>query len=274
MTVFVAFSDFYTVDPAVAQSYADFLGWLTHGPELNNLVLHIYTPAQISALCGEFSAACYAPAYGAFVSGEPTGGVPTEQALAHEYGHNIAAHRINPPWNAYDWGPKRWANNENVCANFASGAMFPGAEDPAHYMMNPGEGWAETYRRLNELRAGNWPDIGWNVVDSFFFPDATALSLANEDVIHPWTGPSLYHASGRLRRGGVRRYKMHPLDGPMTASVAGAPGTTISFVVGGRVAKGPARSIGGVVCGAPAVTVAVSSRRGGVFRLRLSEDDN
>jgi hypothetical protein len=75
------------------------------------------------------------------VAGEDTlGGVPREQALAHEYGHHIARHRLNTPWPAIDWGPKRWASYENVCQNVKSGSMFPGNETEPQYKLNPGEG--------------------------------------------------------------------------------------------------------------------------------------
>jgi hypothetical protein len=185
MAVYVSFSDAYTADPAIAQSYVDFLDWLTHGPELNGLALYVLTPTEMATACGDqLAAACYFQNQ-LIVTGEDVGGVPIEQALAHEYGHHIANNRVNPPWPAVDWGPKRWATYENVCANVANGAMFPGAEQGPEYQSNPGEGWAEAYRRMNELRAGSWPDIGWSVVDPFFLPDPTALQLIERDVLDP-----------------------------------------------------------------------------------------
>ena len=54
-----------------------------------------------------------------------------------------------------DYGTKRWASYENVCARkIAAGVLFPGAEDVAPYMLNPGEAFAETYRVLNEQKLG------------------------------------------------------------------------------------------------------------------------
>jgi hypothetical protein len=147
-----------------------------------------------------------------------------------------------------------------------------GVRDGPQYTLNPGEGWAEAYRRMNELRAGNWPDIGWNVVDPFFSPDATALTLVARDVTDPWSGPSVHTATGRLRRHGVRGWTFHPYDGPMSASVTGPRGTTGSFVSGGKVVRAPARRVSGTVCGDPSVTVVVRSALGGRFNLRLSED--
>jgi hypothetical protein len=272
MTVYVSFSNAYVPDAASAQSYANFLGWLTHGSELNDLQVFIYPPDQMAAVCGAGAVACYRPNQ-IWVAGADVDGVPVEQALAHEYGHNIAAYRLNTPWPAIDWGPKRWATYENVCANVDAGAMFPGAETEPHYTLNPGEGWAEAYRRMNELRASNWPDIGWNVVDPFFTPDATALALVARDVTDPWSGPSVHTATGRLRRHGVRRWTFHPYDGAMSASVTGPRGTTVSFVSGGQVVRGPARRVSRTVCGDPSVTVVVRSALGGRFKLRFSEDD-
>jgi len=279
MTVYVSSSDLYTPDPAAAQSYVNFLGWLTHGPELNGLYVFILTPAEVTAYCGGFAAACWSTASsipGGFmvVAGEDTGGIPIEQAVAHEFGHHIAFHRVNTPWQAVEWGPKRWANYENVCANTANGNLFPGDEG-AHYTLNPGEGWAEGYRQMNELRAeGTWRPLGWVVVDPFFMPDSTDLALISQDVMDPWSGPTPYVMQGRLRKGGVRRWTMHPYDGPMTASITGRPGTTVSFSVGGRIVRGPARRISTLVCGATSVKVVAHSKQGGRFVLRITEDDS
>jgi hypothetical protein len=275
MTVFVSFSDLYTADPAIAQSYADFLGWLAHGTELNGLYVYVYTPAQIDLTCGQGAAACYFPSLGAmFVAGEDNGGIPVEQAVAHEYGHHIAEHRLNTPWAAGDWGPKRWATYENVCANVAAGRMFPGAEPPdPNYTLNPGEGWAEGYRYMNELRAGNWPPIGWIIVNQYFLPDQTALNLIGLDVANPWTGPKVYVKRGRFKGRGQRQFKFYPYDGPMSASVTGTARATITFVVGGKVVKAPAHRISGTVCGAPSVTVRVQTKRAGRFTLQVSEDN-
>jgi hypothetical protein len=273
MTVYIAFSDSYVPDPAVALTYVDFLDWLVHAQELNGTLVHIYTPAQISSICGQFASACYAPAYGIFVAGDATSGVPVEQALAHEYGHNIAYHRSNAPWPAIDWGPKRWASYENVCSLVYQGKLFPGAETQPQYQRNPGEGWAEAYRRMNELRAGNWHYIGWGVVDPYFIPDATALALIEQDVTEPWNGPTAYAVKGRLVRHGVRRWRLQPLDGPMSATVTGARGMTVSFSSGGRVVRGPAGHVSGTVCGDTTITVAVRSNRAGTFRLRVTSND-
>jgi hypothetical protein len=274
MTVYVSFSDYYTPDPAIAQSYVTFLGWLIHGSEMNGLYVYVYTPAQVTAVCGTGAVACYSSDGYMVIAGEDTAGVPVEQAIAHEYGHRIAQYRMNTPWPAFDWGPKRWATYENVCWNVDQGRMFPGVETQPQYQLNPGEGWAEAYRYMNERRAGTWPPIGWIVVDPYFVPDTTALDLISLDVTQPWTGPTVYVKKGRFRGGGKRQWTFRPYDGPMSATVTGPRGTTVTFVVGGKVVRRPARRVAGVVCGEPAVTVRVQSKRAGLFALHVSEDSN
>jgi hypothetical protein len=272
MTVYISVSDYYVPDPAIDQAWANFLGWLTHGSEMNGLLVFVYTPQEIAYVCGPDAAACYGQNQ-MFVAGEDVGGVPVEQAIAHEYGHHVAFHRLNTPWPAVDWGPKRWATYYNVCGNAAQGSLFPGAETSPLYRLNPGEGWAEGYRQMNELRAGTWSYLGWSVVDPFFIPDATALQLINQDVMKPWVGPSVHVTRGSLRRNGVRRWKFSPLDGQMRATVSGARGTTVSFVSRGKVVRRPARSVSRIVCGDPSITVVVRSTRGGKFRLQVSKND-
>ena len=56
-------------------------------------------------------------------------------------------------------------------------------------MLNPGEAWAETYRILQERKAGDTTG-SWQIVDSSLFPNDAALQAAEQDVIHPWTGPT------------------------------------------------------------------------------------
>jgi hypothetical protein len=127
---------------------------------------------------------------------------------------------------------------------------------------------------MSELRAGAWPYFGWEVVDPFFTPDAAALNLVKQDVTDPWAGPSIYVKRGRLRPRSGAKWTLHPYDGLMSASVGGSRNTTVALVVAGRVVAGPARRVSYTVCGAASVRVAVRSSRGGIFRLRLSEDDS
>jgi len=271
MTIYVTFSDSYTPDPAAAQTYVDLLGSYTHKSEMNGLRLFIYTPDEIGATCGANALACYGNDQ-MFVSGTQVGGEPpVEQVLAHEYGHHIASHRLNPPWPARDWGPKRWANRMSVCKYTAAGRMFPGDEG-AHYAQNPGEGWAEGYRKLIQVNLG-WADLGWNIVDPYFDPEPGELQLINLDVTHPWTHATRYVANGKLKRRGVRRVKRLLYDGPVTARVTGARGTTVSLSVAGKVVRGPARGVSGVNCGLQSLTVVVRSKLGGRYHLVETQDD-
>ena len=160
-------SDSYPVDPAMGQRWADFLASLVHGPEISTVTVLLTTPTQIERVCGPNAVACYSP-QGAvlYTPGEDPGtDLSAEAVITHEYGHHVAANRSDAPWSALDSGPKRWASSMQVCARTRSGELFPGAEDAAHYTLNPGEGWAETYRVLNERKAG-LPEAPWQIVSS------------------------------------------------------------------------------------------------------------
>ena len=88
-----------------------------------------------------------------------------EGIIAHEYGHHVAASRNNAPWDAVDYGTKRWASYMNVCARTESGEFYPGDESESNYRLNPGEGFAEAYRVLNERRLG-LPESLWGIVST------------------------------------------------------------------------------------------------------------
>jgi hypothetical protein len=269
MTVYVSFSDYHTADPAVAQAEVNLLGFFVHGTELNGLVVHIFTPAEISAVCGTDAIACYISSGHMYVAGEDSGGVPVEQALAHEYGHRIAAYRSDDPWPAFTYGPKRWATYEGVCPHvFFDHDMFPGDEG-AHYAQNPGEGWAEAYRRLNENRAG-WTPLAWQIVDPYFVPDNTALGLITQDVTAPWTGTKAYGARGRLRRNGTRRYRLEMWDGVVRARVSGRARATVTVLSHGHKITRAKRSVATVACGDITLTFSVHSVRGGPFALSIT----
>ena len=101
-------SNSYAVDSALGQRWANFLASLLHGHELSTVTVLLSTPAQISRVCGSDSLACYSP-QGAllYAPGEdPSSDLSAEAVITHEYGHHVAANRVNPPWNALDWGPK------------------------------------------------------------------------------------------------------------------------------------------------------------------------
>src|SRR5207342_2644377 len=108
-----------------------------------------------------------------------------EEVVRHEYGHHIALHRLNAPWAAIDWGPKRWASVADVCARVGRHEAFPGDEG-TNYTRNPGEAWAETYRLMDERNAGI-TTATWPIIAPSFYPTEAALQAAEKDVLEPWS---------------------------------------------------------------------------------------
>jgi hypothetical protein len=172
------------VDRTAGQRWADFLAGLLHGPEIATVTLEVATPDRVREICGFGALGCYGR--GQIVAlGQNLGDVSAESVVAHEYGHHVAHSRSNEPWEAVDWGTKRWASYLNVCARSQNGQLFPGDES-RNYQLNPGEAFAEDYRVLNERREG-LPESSWQVVDQSLYPDQTALDLLAQDIIDPWT---------------------------------------------------------------------------------------
>ena len=186
-TVDVRVSDSVPAEIATPERWAEFLAHMEHGPELAQLTVYIVTFDEMQSVCSDQALGCYMA--NTLVAPDETAFDTTpEEIIRHEYGHHIAFHRLNPPWVAVDWGPKRWASTMNVCARVARSALYPGNES-SQYSLNPGEAWAETYRILQERKAGDTTG-SWQIVDSSLFPNAAALQAAEQDVIHPWTGPT------------------------------------------------------------------------------------
>jgi hypothetical protein len=187
-SVTVYASNSYPIDPALGQRWADFLGSLVHGSELSTVTVLVATPTQIERTCGTDAVACYS-ARGSFLytpGEDPGSDLSAEAVITHEYGHHVAANRSDAPWLAIDYGPKRWASAMQVCAKAKKGVLVPGAEDPVQYTENPGEGWAETYRVLNERKLGR-PETPWDIVSDAMYPTAADLVAAEQDVTSPWT---------------------------------------------------------------------------------------
>ena len=218
MTIFV--SDSYVGDPSIAQKWADFFTGLVHGSELSLLQVYVETPAEVSDTCGNENAlGCYGDDR-MIVPGETSGGVDATQVATHEYGHHVAFHRLNPPWLAVQWGPKRWASYLDVCHRAATGTVFPGDEGQ-HYRQNPGEGFAEAYRALNNSKHGA-TTFDWPIVDTIFYPDTTALQAVEQDVLQPWTAPTVKTVRGRFTTKGRRRFTLAlstPLDGGLAVDL-------------------------------------------------------
>jgi hypothetical protein len=168
------------------EKWAEFMVNLTHGPEITLATTRIATPLEVQQMCGANALGCYSRNQ-IIAPGEPTidGDAGPDEVVRHEYGHHVALHRLNTPWEAIDWGPKNWASAANVCARVSKGDAFPG-NDGRNYALNPGEAWAETYRLLDERKAGITTGT-WSIVSRSFFPNDTALAAAERDVVSPWT---------------------------------------------------------------------------------------
>jgi hypothetical protein len=219
-TVTVYVSSSYPQDGTLARGWADFFAGLVHGEELARVAVYVATPAEVESECGgESVLGCYGGGR-LVVPGEPAGGVEPHTVAAHEYGHHVAASRDNAPWRAGDWGTKRWASYLDVCARTRGGELFPGDEG-RRYELNPGEGFAEAYRVLNETRGSVTP-YGWTLVDPSFAPDAGALVAIEDDVLHPWSGRTATTLRGRFGVRGPRVWRRTvttPLDGDLDVRV-------------------------------------------------------
>ena len=196
VTVYVSDS-LPTVTP---EQWAEFLVHLDHGPEISKVTVRLATLDEVQQICGARALGCYGP--NELVSiGEPQiDGTTPEEVVRHEYGHHIAFNRSNPPWAAVDWGPKYWASAVGVCSRVRQGSAFPGDEG-VHYDQNPGEAWAETYRVLEERKAG-LTSSSWQIVSQTFFPNDASLAAALRDVTQPYgTGTATTYRTRFTKKG-------------------------------------------------------------------------
>ena len=100
-----------------------------------------------------------------------------EEVVRHEYGHHIALHRLNTPWEAIDWGPEAVGERGRTSARASRAASaFPGDEGP-NYTRNPGEAWAETYRLVDERDSGI-TTATWPIISQSFYPTDAMLQAA------------------------------------------------------------------------------------------------
>jgi hypothetical protein len=215
-TVTVYVSPALPAELGTPQTWADFIAGLVHGPELSSLSAYIATHAETQGICGEHALGCYA-ADRMVSMGETASGVTAADVVRHEYGHHIAFHRLNAPWTAIDWGPKHWATSESVCPRTGAGTAYPGARG-SNYGLNPGEAWAETYRLLDERRAGV-AGAAWDIIDPSFYPDEAAFLAAERDVLQPWAASRTVVAEKRFVAGKARVWTL-PLRTPLDGSVA------------------------------------------------------
>ena len=282
-TVQILVSATYPEDQAIPQRWADFLDSLVHGPELSDLTVYLAPIDEVSRMCGSRALACYNQAQSLLVApGEQVqDGVSAEAVVTHEYGHHLAAHRSNAPWDALDTGTKRWATYLQVCPKTDDGELFPGAEDTRHYPLNPGEAFAEQYRVLNERRAG-LPETTWDIVSQGLYPDDASLALLEQDVTTPWQGSTAATYRGTVgARAKTRSYTVATaLDGTFRVTVRAPANTKLSvdvYAYSSRVAHAvttPAsrtKSLQATVCGARSYRITVGRIAGsGTFSLAVT----
>ena len=226
-SVAVAVSPRYTnLDQAVVQSYVDFLDELPHSTELKFLGIYIAPPDEVLADCGgqPGTLACYlTQPQTMIVPGEQTDagfGVSTSYVITHEYGHHIANHRTNAPFDAFTFGPKYWASYEMVCDKTDKGLLAPGNEAEL-YDRNPGEGWAETYAHMK------YPDQRWQMTP-LLAPDEGAFAAAAKDVADTPTRMQAKVFRGR----GTRTFHFTlALDGPLSFRLQGPKRANYNLVV-------------------------------------------
>jgi hypothetical protein len=276
VTVYVSAT--YPEADGVGRQWAEYFAGLVHGAELPMVKAYIAPLDEVAEMCGsDYVVGCYGGQTLITVGDSSAGYVPASIA-AHEYGHHVAANRINAPWAAIDWGTKRWASYMNICSRTEAGMLFPGDEG-MNYAFNPGEGFAESYRVLIETN-GTAVGYDWPIVDPSFRPDVEALAAIREDVLHPWTQPRNMTIKGRFGAGS-RTWSTQvatPLDGDARIAVTvpggGADDVTLLSADGGRVlAKASWNSSGGKsleyrICGARSLKVRVT-RSGAAMRFTL-----
>ncbi|MFL5927223.1 MAG: hypothetical protein ACJ77E_09835 [Gaiellaceae bacterium] len=267
-------ADSYTQDQVVPQDWATYLGTLVHGPELSKLTLNLVPQDSVQAVCGGQALACYDPGREAiYVSPEDQlDEPPAKEVIIHEYGHHIADNSDDAPWAALDYGTKRWSSYENICAKAVTGAASPGDEG-SHYFQNSGEAFAEAYRVLNLEKEGD-ANIGWGIVARTFFPDATALTLLEQDITTPWTGPSASVLHGSFGSGAARTFGVKTqLDGTFTAHLVSPTKSRMRLALyDGSTVVSRGATVQYKICGQRSLTLKVERLSGrGAFSVQLTK---
>jgi len=236
----------YAEPDALARKWVSFFAALPHGSELSLLKAYVAPLDEVADMCAAVDVlGCYGGDELVTLGESAPGLLPTSSIAAHEYGHHIAAHRDNAPWQALDWGAKRWATQMNVCRRVTVGTAFPGNES-ADYSFNPGEAFAETYRVLVETE-GTATGYAWPIVDPSFRPDAAALAALRDDVVDPWPGPTRTTLHGRFKRG-TRVWTTTiatPLDGEIRVRIDVPDDVSLAAPDGTVVARSTWTSAGG-----------------------------
>ncbi len=275
----VRVSDALPLETSTPEGWAEFLVRMTHGPEIAQLTTFVVTFDEVQQICGSRAAGCYGPNQ-MVVPGETGFELTPEEVVRHEYGHHVGYQRLNAPWVAVDWGPKRWASAANVCARVSRREAYPG-DQGSNYARNPGEAWAETYRLMDERRAGI-TTATWQIIAPSFYPSETALQAAEQDVLQPWTAPRTTTSTRVFATATPRVWWIPvatPLDGDLriSATVPNGGNQEIALVAANRrTVIGRAQWVGqrvkrlaGSVCGQRSLLVRVT-QKGSMGRVRVS----
>ncbi len=279
-TVDVRVSDALPIETVTPEAWAEFFASLVHGPELAQLRAYIATFDEVQEICGRRALGCYGRDQ-LVAPGEAVLDTSPEEVVRHEYGHHVAAHRLNDPWTAIDWGPKRWASAANVCARVAQKQAYPGDEGN-NYAVNPGEAWAEVYRLMDERRAGITTG-SWSIVAQSFFPSAAHLAAAEQDVLQPWAAAPRRLYTKTFGKKAPRVWWIPlttPLDGNVRVSAtvpSRASAVEVALVASDRKAvlrraqwvQQRVQTLDGSVCGQRRLFVRVT-QKGLVGRVRVS----
>ena len=240
-TVRLYVADAYlTADPTFAQRFADLLGALVHGPEIATVTTYVAPLETVGRVCGTRALACYDPRSETIITpgDDVAGRITAAGVLAHEYGHHLANNRDNDPWAAIDYGTKRWASYTNVCRQAEAGALVPGDEGE-NYRLNPGEGFAEAYRVLNERRQGI-AESPWGIVSRLMYPDDEALRRLEQDVVEPWMRQPPTVVRGRFTKGGASARTLAlptPHDGALSVTLKSSLNTKLELRLRGADGK-------------------------------------
>ncbi|MGE5273792.1 MAG: hypothetical protein ACM3QU_08545 [Verrucomicrobiota bacterium] len=268
-TVMVYVSTSLPPESGTPQTWADYFAGLLHGPELSSLTVYIASYEEVQELCARQDVVgCYGGGRLTTI-GESLPWVDRGEVASHEYGHHVAANRNNDPWQAVNWGAKRWATAANVCARTAGGSAFPG-DQGERYRLNPGEGFAEVFRVMNEAKRGS-TSFKWQTVDPSFYPSQAALQAAERDVVDPWTAPAATTVRGAFVPRGKKIWTLRvatPLDGRLTLrlvlpatrpyglSLVSADGKTV--LANGLWSSAKEKTLTFTICGQRSVLVRVS----------------
>jgi hypothetical protein len=267
VTVFV--SSTFGFDAVTPESWAEFLVQRVHGRELQELAMYVAPLGEVQQICGVDALGCYRRDRAVTLGETLPDGTTAEEVIRHEYGHHIALYRSSPPWAAIDWGPKYWASAANICSRASRSEVFPG-DGGLNYELNPGEGWAETYRLMDERKAGITTG-NWQVVSRSLYPTEAMLQAAERDVLQPWTERRTTISRRSVAKGRTWWFPVStPLDGTYSIVVTLPKGgqhevlltaSNRSTVVE-RAARAGARTrrMTGTVCGQRALYVKVTQR--------------